>query len=138
MQKLVLVAALGMALTACGKKEVSFDTLEDARAQARANAEFNAVSYRNQNPRMEGLKVVGHGDSTQTKSCPQGDGWASLSIMNVDKQAGMVEKYKVKCSTVSAQLGCYLEQDFVMKPFAQQENHCDESLPFPLPKLGGK
>lgn len=135
----VLLAAAGLlaiALTGCGKPDtVAFNTLEDARAQARANAEFNAAAYRSENPRMQGLKIVGHGDSTQTNICPQGDGWASISIMNVDKEKATVEKYKVKCSTVSASLGCYLESDFQTKPFAKQENSCDTSLPFPLPKI---
>ncbi len=133
----IALALFSAFLTACGKSDVSFNTLEDARNQARANAEFNAAAYRAENPRMEGLKIVGHGDSTQTADCPQGDGWATLSIMNVDKERNTVEKYKVKCSTVSAALGCYLEDDFNgKKSLAQQENHCDASLPFPLPKVG--
>lgn len=133
-----IIAAVSFAsfIAGCSKNEVSFNTLEDARNQARANAEFNATSYRSENPRMQGLKIVSHGDSTQTAACPQGDGWASVSIMNVDKERAAVEKYKVKCSTVSAALGCYLEQDFQQKPFAKQENSCDSTLPFPLPKVG--
>lgn len=139
MKKTLLSLFVLATLAACGQKAqepVAFNTLEDARAQARANAEFNAAAYRAENPRMQGLKIVGHGDSTQTAECPQGDGWASLSIMNVDKDAQKVEKYKVKCSTVSPSLGCYLESDFQTKPFAKQENQCDKSLPFPLPKIG--
>lgn len=136
MKKTVLMVVIASALAACGQKEVSFNTLEDARNQARSNAEYNAAAYRSENPRMQGLKIVGHGDSTQTPSCPQGDGWASVSIMNVDKEKASVEKYKVKCSTVSAALGCYLESDFQTKPFARQENQCDSTLPFPLPKVG--
>lgn len=134
--RIMLICALALAaITACSKQEVSFNTLEDARNAARANAEYNAAAYRAENPRMQGLKIVGHGDSTQTASCPQGDGWASLSIMNVDKEKAAVEKYRVKCSTVSAALGCYLESDFNTKPFARQENQCDATLPFPLPKV---
>jgi hypothetical protein len=89
-------AALSVAFIAgCGKDSVSFNTLEDARSQARQNAEFNAAAYRSENPRLQGLKIVSHGDSTQTSTCPQGDGWASVSIMNVDKEKASVEKYKV-------------------------------------------
>lgn len=139
MKKTLILIALALLATACGKKEetpaISFNTLEDARAQARANAEFNAAAYRAENPRLQGLKIVGHGDSTQTMECPMGDGWASLSIMDVDKEKQKTEKYKVKCSTVSPTLGCYLESDFQTKPFARQENQCDRSLPFPLPKF---
>lgn len=139
MKKVLLALAIVSALAACGEKvpePISFNTLEDARNQARANAEFNAIAYRSENPRMQGLKIVSHGDSTQSATCPQGDGWASLSIMNVDKEKASSEKYKVKCSTVSAALGCYLEADFEKKPFAKSENQCDKTLPFPLPKVG--
>ena len=48
-----------------------------------------------------------------------------------------IEKFKVKCSTVSASLGCYLEDDFAKKPFAAEEGRCQpiNKVPFPLPKL---
>lgn len=38
----------------------------------------------------------------------------------------------------SAALGCYLDADFVKKPFANDENHCQDTakVPFPLPKIG--
>lgn len=124
-------------LTACGKKDepVAFATLEDARAQARANGEYNAQLYRAENPRFTDHKIVSHGDSTQSPQCPQGDGWASNTIMSVNGKE--VEKFKVKCSTVSVSLGCYLEDDFAKKPFASEEGHCQNTnkVPFPLPKL---
>lgn len=136
---LFLVAAMAgaLALTACGKQDepVAFATLEDARAQARANGEYNAQLYRAENPRFTDHKIVSHGDSTQSPECPQGDGWVSNTIMSVNGKE--VEKYKVKCSSVSASLGCYLEADFAKKPFASEEGHCQNTnkVPFPLPKL---
>lgn len=124
-------------LAGCGKapEPVSFNTLEDARSQARSNAEFNAQLYRAENTRFTDHKIVAHGDSTQNPDCPQGDGWATVSIMRVEGKA--VEKFTVKCSTVSQALGCYLEGDFIKKPFAGDENHCQPvgKVPFPLPKL---
>ena len=133
-------------LAACGKEnpgeirktddKVSFNTLEDARQQARDNALYNAKMYLAENPRFDaGFSVVSHGDSTQDVDCPQGDGWASVSIMKV--QGKQVEKYKAKCSTVSGSLGCYLEDDFAKKPFAKDENQCQPrgKVPFPLPKI---
>lgn len=125
-------------LAGCAKeapKEVSFETLEDARSQARANALKNAQAYRAENPRFDTFDIVSHGDSSQTNACPQGDGWATVSIMKVvNKQT---EKYTVKCSTVSAAIGCYQDFDFQKKPFAQEEGHCQplNKVPFPLPKI---
>lgn len=132
---LSIIAMAG--LSACGEKNepVAFATLEDARAQARANGEYNAQLYRAENPRFTDHKIVSHGDSTQSPECPQGDGWASNTIMSVNGK--VVEKYKLKCSTVSASLGCYMEDDFAKKPFAAEEGHCQSTnkVPFPLPKL---
>ena len=124
-----------LALVSCsGEKKVSFSDLEAQRAQARENALFNAQLYRAENPRFdEKFKIVSHGDSTQSETCPQGDGWATLSVMSVvDKH---IEKYSIKCSTVSVALGCFTDSDFVKKPFAKAENRCDESLPRSLPKI---
>lgn len=136
MKSLIAVAVLA-SLAACTSDEVSFNTLEDARAQARANGEYNAQLYRAENPRFDGrYKIVAHGDSTQSPTCPQGDGWATNSIMAVDAKA--LEKYTLKCSTVSQALGCYLDTDFTKKPFASEEGKCQSlsKVPFPLPKLG--
>ena len=139
MKKLTLIAIsiAAAALVGCGKKEVAFDTLEDARNTGRENALFNAAAYRAENPRLEGLRIVSHGDSTQAPDCPQGDGWASVTFMGVNGEGKgkEIEKYTAKCSTVSGALGCYLDKDFMNKPFAKQENRCDPSLPFPIKKI---
>lgn len=138
-KSIIAVALIAIGLAACGKKEtqepVAFNTLEDARATARANGEYNAQLYRAENPRFTDHKIVSHGDSTQTNDCPQGDGWATNTIMSVNGK--VVEKYSVKCSTVSATLGCYLDSDFVKKPFAGEEGKCQPTnkVPFPLPKI---
>lgn len=137
MRTILIAALVAVFLAACGKHEdVSFATLEDARNQARANGEYNAQLYRAENPRFTSHKIVSHGDSTQSPDCPQGDGWATNSIMLVNGKE--VEKFTVKCSTVSAALGCYLESDFIKKPFAAEEGKCQPTnkVPFPLPKLG--
>lgn len=135
-KNLIIAIAALVALTGCSeKKDVSFQTLEDGRAQARANAEYNAIQYRTENPRMQGLKIVSHGDTTQSPECPQGSGWATLSIMNVNKELASTEKYKVVCSTVSAAQGCFLESDFEKTPHSKESNQCNSKLPFPLPKV---
>lgn len=130
-------ASKASAEAAAKAASISFQTLEDNRNTARENALTNAQAYRAENPRFdEGFKIVTHGDSTQSPECPQGDGWATVSIMKVKNKEA--EKYKVKCSTVSAALGCYLEDDFTKKPFAREEGKCQPTnkVPFPLPKIG--
>lgn len=158
MKRVALFAAVAasLALAACGEKEVTasqkmeaarvvqnngaaFQQLEDSRARARSNAELNGRAYLADSPRFsDGAKLISHGDSTQSFECPQGDGWASLTIMKVTgakKSEQEIEKWKIKCSTASGTLGCYLDDDFAKKPFANEENKCNKNLPYPLPEL---
>lgn len=121
-------------LSGCGKPPPSMSTLEDTRATSRANALFNLQLYRAENPRFsEGdWRIVSHADETISPSCPQGDGWANLSMMKVVGKE--VEKYEVVCSTHSSSLGCYLLPLFKQKPFGSEEGHCQPTskVPFPL------
>jgi len=50
--------------------------------------------------------------------------------------AGDLRVIKLKCSTVSAGLGCMTEDDFKKRAnYANQEGRCNADIPFPLPKL---
>lgn len=143
---LTIILASAVFLSACGKEpekkmtdaeaQKFFATLEDARNQARQNAEINARLYRAESPRLENTRLVTHGDSTQSADCPQGDGWASVSFLG-KKQEGTneIEKYEVVCSTVSQSIGCFLKKNFQQKPYAAKEGKCDKTIPFPLPKF---
>lgn len=132
MKKLMIVVGI-LALVACSKNEVSFDTLESARTQANENAKWNAQRFRTSDPRFETLDIIPRGDSTQSPECPQGDGWASIDFIAQDK-ARIV---KTKCSTVSAAIGCMTDEDFKKKVYAQEEGHCapTSKVPFPFRKI---
>lgn len=155
MLAVICIAMAGLVMSGCGKSETdrvaekaqveqrkvqSFQFLEDQRTIAKENAEFVAADYRSSNPRLSGMKIVGHTDSTISESCPSGDGWVSLSLMDAEgaKSRKDVEKIKIKCSSVSLSLGCYLEKDFTEKPFAKEEGVCNKNLPSPLPKIASK
>jgi len=114
-----------------GKSDkVSFATLEAARAVVNDNAKFNANAWKLQN-RPE-LVVKMRGDSSQTNECPQGDGWVSVDLVN--KANSVV--VKLKCSSVSQNLGCMTEIDFAKRQnYSQQDGKCNKKLPFPLPKI---
>ena len=120
-------------ISACGEKEVSFATLEEAKQTARENALWNAQAYRQSNPLYKGWDIVSRGDSTQMSACPQGDGWATLEFISTDKS----KQIKIKCSTVSSATGCLEDADFKTKAFAAEDGHCQAvtKVPFPLPKI---
>lgn len=130
MKKLILVVAL--VLGGCDK-DVSFETLETARTQARDNAKWNAQNFRQSDPRFQGWDIVTRGDSSQQPNCPQGDGWASVDFISKDKATTT----KMKCSTVSIAVGCMTDDDFKSKVYAQDDGHCQPvtKVPFPFRKI---
>lgn len=131
---LILAAVLAAMLSACGSKEVSFDTLETNRSNAKANAEYNAQGFRAASSQYANFSLEVQGDSTQAPNCPQGDGWASAKL--VDK-ANPAAKVSLKCSTVSGTVGCMTADDFTKKPYAADDGHCQDAtkVPFPIPKI---
>lgn len=128
--------AVGVGLGACSKDEVSFQTLETARKQARDNGDYNARKWRSETKVYANAILISRGDSTQTSACPQGDGWVSIDIANPDNGATVG---KLKCSTVSDSVGCRLDADFKSSPYANEDGACAplNRVPHPLPKIGG-
>lgn len=135
MKKLFTLAllALSLVLAACGQRDVSFATLEEAKTTARDNALFNAQRFRAENPDVKDWQAVANGDSSQIPDCPQGDGWATLKLFSPDA----TRTISLKCSTVSSATGCLKDAEFKTKPFASQDGHCQPTTvaPFPLPKI---
>ena len=130
---LIAIATL-TGLTACGKNEVSFDTLETNRSNAKENASYNAQKFRAESPQFANTAVEVQGDSTQSPSCPQGDGWASAKLVDKVNPAAQL---KLKCSTVSGTVGCMTQADFEKKPYAADDGACQavSKVPFPIPKI---
>lgn len=132
----VLIGILTMAallMAGCSKQEVGFETLETARSQARSNADFNAKKWRADTKVWADASIISKGDSSQTPSCPQGDGWATLEIVNsVGTSIG-----SLKCSTVSLSIGCRESKDFKSSPYANDDGQCQPvaKVPHPIPKL---
>lgn len=138
MKKILLLATATLSaaflMTACGKDEVSFDTLELARATVKSNGEYNANAFRAASTQYSNYALETQGDSTQKPDCPQGDGWVSNKL--VDKTNPAV-KVALKCSAVSGSIGCMLESEFAKKPYATDDGQCQpvSKVPFPISKI---
>lgn len=134
---LAFMAALSLTLTmaACSGDKTTPQRLEEARQTAKDNATMNAQLYRAANPRFTGdYSIVSRSDDGQNPDCPQGDGWAQVSIMKVEGKT--VDKTSLMCSTYSTNVGCYREEDFNKLPnLAKQNSGCNKDVPFPLPVL---
>lgn len=77
--------------------------------------------------------ILARGDSSQQIDCPQGDGWASVDLIDPNTKQPV---QKLKCSTVSVNIGCIKEDDFKSRPvYASQENKCNYTLPKNLKKI---
>jgi hypothetical protein len=117
---------------ACEKKpKVNFETAEESRKIARENSGALARQFR-ADSKLDDYDLNLRGDSTITNDCPQGDGWASIDLVNRKTS----ETIKLKCSTVSQGMGCLMESDFKQRgEYANQDGKCNNEIPFPLPKI---
>lgn len=136
MKKTIITAILAVIsaflLAACGGDKVSFDTLETQRSVANENSRFNAQKWRAENGH-EQYGILTRGDSTQQASCPQGDGWASVDLTHPQTKQAVV---KLKCSTVSGNVGCIKDEDFKARAvLSSQENRCNAEIPKQLKKI---
>jgi hypothetical protein len=165
MKRIAIFAAIAatLALTACGERSVeqamkeggavsktnafSFQTVEEQRAQGRANAGASAAEYQRQNPRISGWEAIVKADTTHSSTCPQGDGWAEVVFMRTERAEGTtknleVQKATVMCSTVSTTQGCVMvspTDNWSKHPAKGNDGVCASTLevPFPLPKAVG-
>jgi len=129
---LFTVIAISIATVGCGGDEVSMATAEEQRTVARENSKLVAKMFISENPMYNSFKVIPNGDSTITRQCPQGDGWASLKLINEDNQT-----IGIKCSTYSIGIGCMTSAEFSKKAYAQQDGTCNKDIAYPLPKIAG-
>lgn len=130
----LLLFVASFVMTGCSSKDVSFDTLETARKQAKENVEYNARAFRAQTPALAQGSLISRGDSSQTPDCPQGDGWASVDLVNPATAQPIA---KLKCSTVSDSVGCRVDSDFKSSPYANEDGRCQPTtkVPHPIPRI---
>lgn len=130
-----IIVSIVAILTGCKDNSASPDALEEGRAIAKSNADYNAQLYRQMSPRFTAdYQIVSRSDTAQNESCPQGDGWAQVSIMKVEGKS--VDKTILMCSTYSSSVGCFRQEDFVKDKFlAAEDGQCNQKLKFPIKPL---
>lgn len=127
MKKLLVITGLILLLIGCAAEDdVAFQTYEEQRQTAVANADWNANIYRN--TYHKDLKIKSRGDSSIKNGCATGDGWATVDLLTTNG----VKAVELKCSTVSSSIACMTTEDFQTR---YKDNTCDKELPFPLPKI---
>lgn len=142
----IFAVAAVAALVACSAKEdSSFSTVEEQRAQGRANAALVAADYQRQNPRIQGWEAIVKADASHQAKCPQGDGWAEVVFMRATRTEGStknleIEKATVMCSTVSFNEGCVMVapvDNWSKHPKKGMDGQCApvSEVPMPLPKV---
>ena len=129
-RKSVLGLALIVSLVACGNTEVPQDIVDQNMTITRLNAQKNADSYRTA-VYPEGTvdaklgiptRALMQSDSTVSKQCRNGDGWASGAI-----EFANGNKLKIKCQTNGTGKGvggCMTESEFATKTYKDDDGKC--------------
>lgn len=127
---LILATIFAFFLAACGEPPPSDAVIDNKLATSRYNAQSNAdIFFSSQYPAGTSdatlgkpLRALMDSDSTITKSCVNGDGWASGNILFAGGQ-----KLPIKCQTNGngkGIAGCLTVADFGGKPYASEEKKC--------------
>lgn len=129
MIKIAIIVAL-VAVTACGSKEVPQDVVDQNMTISRLNAQKNANSYfpvayptGTEDAKLgKPTRVLMQSDSTVSKVCRFGDGWASGEIQFENGKA-----LPVKCQTNGTGKGihgCMTKVEFEQKTYKGEEGSC--------------
>lgn len=130
MKKLIAIFAIASALSACGPETVPQDIVDTNMTTTRLNAQKNAsVWYSTVYPdgmvdaqRGKPIRVLAQSDSTVSKACRYGDGWAS-AVVNFEGGKTL----DIKCQTNGSGKGingCMTKAEFETKTFKDEEGKC--------------
>lgn len=130
---LIFASFFAIFLAGCGGEPPPSDSVVDNKqAISRYNAQTNAdIFFGSQYPKGtvdvnlgKPVRALMDSDSTITKACVNGDGWASGNILF---EGG--GKLPIKCQTNGTGkgiAGCLTEAEFVTKSYAGEEKRCNK------------
>lgn len=128
--KVILSLATVLALTACGPEVVPQDVVDNNMTTTRLNAQKNAAAWYSATypegmtdaVRGKPIRVLAQSDSTVSKSCRFGDGWAS-AVVNFEGGKTL----EIKCQTNGAGKGingCMTKAEFETKTYKGEDGTC--------------
>jgi hypothetical protein len=130
MLKQIGLTLLVLSLAACGPEQVPTAVVDNNMQITQQNAQKNGDAFMSLaypagtvDARLgTPMRVMVDSDSTVSKTCRYGDGWASGKIL-FDSGKSLT----IKCQTNGRGKGingCLVESDFVSKPYASEEKTC--------------
>lgn len=130
MKKLFAIVTIAASLAACGPEVVPQDVVDTNMTTTRLNAQKNASAWYSvtypegmvDSQRGQPIRVLAQSDSTVSKSCRYGDGWAS-AIVNFESGKTL----DLKCQTNGAGKGingCMTKAEFDTKSYKSEEGTC--------------
>ena len=129
-KSLIAIIAVSAAMVACGPDRVPQDIVDTNMTTTRLNAQKNASAwYSTVYPdgivdaqRGKPIRILAQSDSSVSKSCRYGDGWAS-AIVNFESGKTL----EVKCQTNGSGKGingCMTKAEFETKTYKTEEGGC--------------
>lgn len=123
-KSLIVIASIAI-LSACGPDAVPQDIVDTNQTTTRLNSQKNANSYIGTVYPDAGRALM-QSDSTVSKSCRYGDGWASGEVQFFEGQnKGRV--VKIKCQTNGSGKGingCMTAVEFETKTYKGEDGTC--------------
>lgn len=120
----ILIVAIAFMSVGCSGKQISDEEAQKIAQIAKQNGALNAKSYIEQNPVYSEWGIVPDTDSTISVTCPNGDGWVTITLVSPDNY----NTKKLICSSYSSDKGCLLADEF-RKKTEYNDGDCDSTLP---------
>lgn len=132
MFKLTMLSVVVLAIIGCKVDKVSQNELEVNIKIAKENARTSAKAFISSSPELAGGVFTPNIDSTQSRSCPQGDGWITQTVKLLEQNSSV----DIICSTTSEATGCMYKKVFQQKQnLASVPETCNYDIDYPIEKF---
>lgn len=127
---LLAIGVVGVVLAGCSSDLADPALVSQNRVNGKAIAQLNAQNYMRDHFPGQAVYVSGDIDSFVSRSCPQGDGFASFDVM--DEASGKVLE-PLQCRTWEL-TGCFKTKQASQKG-TYMKNQCNPEVPTEITKV---